>query len=74
MVTIILRNIPEDLMRGYSTEAAESEGAPLPAEVLYLTEIGVRRTLQLRRDHADAVKSMRRRLADMPRFRSAQRN
>ena len=67
MATIMLRDIPEDLMEDIK-RAAEMERRSVPAEVLHLTEIGVRKTLLLRQDHARAVDSLRKRLADKPRF------
>ncbi|HEY3415809.1 MAG TPA: hypothetical protein VGM23_02900 [Armatimonadota bacterium] len=67
MSTIMLRDIPEDLMNDIK-QAAALERRSVPAEILHLTEIGVRKTLLLRRDHTAAVESMRRRLADRPRF------
>jgi len=67
MATIMLRDIPEELMEDIR-QAAELERRSVPAEVLHLTEIGVRKTLLLRRDHARAVESLRKRLAEKPRF------
>lgn len=67
MATIMLRDIPEDLMEDIK-QAAALERRSVPAEVLHLTEIGVRKTLLLRRDHVRAVENLRKRLADKPRF------
>jgi len=67
MATIMLRDIPEELMEEIR-QAAALERRSVPAEVLHLTEIGVRKALLPRRDHTRAVESMRRRLADKPRF------
>ncbi len=67
MATIMLRDIPDELMTEIR-QAAALERRSVPAEILHLTEIGVRKTLLLRRDHADAIEGMRRRLAGKPRF------
>jgi len=66
MATIMLRNISEELMEQIR-QAAALERRSIPAEVLHLTEIGLRDTLRYRR-HKQAIESLRRRLADKPRF------
>ena len=67
MATIMLRDIPDDLMEDIK-RAAALERRSVSAEVLHLTEIGVRKTLLLRQNHARAIESLRKRLADKPRF------
>jgi len=67
MATIILRDIPEDLMNDIE-RAAALERRSVPAEVLHLTEVGVRKTLLIRQNHARAIESLRKRLADKPHF------
>ena len=67
MATIMLRDIPEELMKEIK-EAAALERRSVPAEILHLAEMGVRKTLLLRRSHADAVNTMRERLAEKHRF------
>jgi len=63
----MLRDIPEELM-GEIKQAAALERRSVPAEILHLTEIGVRKTLLVRRDHTDIIESLRRRLADKSRL------
>lgn len=67
MATIMLRDIPENLMDDIR-QAAALDRRSVPAEILHLTEIGIRKILLLRRDHTEVIDSLRRRLADRPRF------
>jgi len=70
MATIMLRDIPEELMEEIR-QAAELERRSVPAEVLHLTEIGVRKTLLLHRDQSKVIERLQQRLADRPRFPSS---
>lgn len=67
MATIMLRDIPDELMEEIK-QAAALERRSVPAEVLHLTEIGVRKTLLLHRGHDEAVERLRRRLTERSRF------
>ena len=67
MATIMLRDVPEELMEEIKQVAA-LERRSVPAEVLHLTEVGVRKTLLLHRDHNTALANMRKRMAGRERF------
>jgi plasmid stability protein len=67
MATIMLRDIPDELMEEIK-KAAALERRSVPAEVLHLTEIGVRKALLQQRPNAEVVEIMRKRLLDMPRI------
>ncbi len=67
MATIMLRDVPDELMKEIK-EAAALERRSVPAEILHLTEIGVRNTLIQHRNYDDVIEKMRRRLAKKPRF------
>jgi hypothetical protein len=67
MATIVLRDIPEEFMEEIK-QAAALERRSVPAEVLHLTEIGVRKALLLGRGHADTLESLRRRVGQRPPF------
>jgi hypothetical protein len=67
MATIMLRDIPDELMDEIK-QAAALDRRSIPAEVLHHTEIGVRKTLLQREGHTRAVESMRRHRADKLRF------
>ncbi len=67
MATIMLRDIPEELMAKIK-QAAALERRSVPAEVLHLTEIGVRKTLLQHRDNTEVIERMRQRLANKPRL------
>jgi len=67
MATIMLRDVPEELMEEIKQVAA-LERRSVPAEVLHLTEVGVRKTLLLRQDHTVALANMRKRMATRERY------
>ncbi len=67
MATIMLRDIPEKLMEEIK-QAAALERRSVPAEVLHLTEVGVRKTLLQRQDHNAALANMRQRMTTRERF------
>ncbi len=67
MATIMLRDIPEELMEEIK-QAAALERRSVPAEVLHLTEVGVRKTLLQRRDHNASLANMRQRMTTRERF------
>ncbi len=63
----MLRAIPDDLMEEIK-QAAALERRSVPAEILHLTQIGVRKTIQLQRDHPRTVENLRQQIAERPRF------
>ncbi len=67
MATVMLRDIPDDLMTQIK-QAAALERRSVPAEILHLTEVGVRKTLLQQRNQDELIESMRGDLKDTPRL------
>jgi hypothetical protein len=67
MTTIMLRDIPDELMEEIKLAAA-IERRSVPAEILFLTEAGVRKILLTQREHAETLARLRHELASRPKF------
>ena len=65
MVTILLRDVPDELYQQIK-RLADMSGRTIPAEVLHLTEVAIRTRQHSLKEHRQAVADLQQRLAVEP--------